>query len=101
MMEYIAKIKDIPLRTRRILIISGLVLLSFTVLLIGNKFDLKLTIGNTIFQFISSWILSYVFTQFYNKYYSSSYFKWWVRLYLFMIGGVIIWKTLFEFWGVE
>ena len=74
-------------------IIMGLVLLSFTVLLLSNKFDLRLTIVNTVFQFISSWLLSFVFTQFYNKYYSSSYFTWWVRLYLIMIGGVIFWMT--------
>ena len=98
-MEYIYKIKNLPIRDRRILIISGLVLLSFTVLLLSNKFDLRLTIVNTIFQFVSSWIISYVFTQFYNKYYSSSSFTWWVRLYLLMIGGVIIWKTLFNLWG--
>ena len=98
-MEYINKIKNLPIRERRILIISTLILLSFTVLLVSNKFDIRLTIMNTIFQFISSWLLSYVFTQFYNKYYSSSYFTWWVRFYLLTIVGVIVWMTLFASFG--
>ena len=94
MIKYVKQFKNLSLKERRIAIISGLVILSFFSLLFANQYDLKLTISNTFFQFIASWILSYVFTQFYNKYYNSSSFTWWVRFYVFMIVGTILWGLL-------
>lgn len=96
MTKYIKQFKNLSLRERRIMILSGLVILSFFSLLFTNQFDLKLTVSNTIFQFIASWLLSYVFTQFYNKYYNSSSFTWWIRFYVFMIVGTILWGLLLK-----
>lgn len=94
MINYFKQFKNLSLEKRRIAIITGLVILSFFSLLFPNQFDLKKTLGNTVFQFIASWLLSFVFTQFYNKYYNSSSFTWWVRLYLLMIVGTIFWGIL-------
>lgn len=94
MNKYIKQFNTLSLRERRIATISGLVILSFFPLLFTNQFDIKLTIINTFFQFTASWILSYVFTQFYNKYYNSSSFTWWIRFYVFMILGTILWGVL-------
>lgn len=94
MIKYINQFKNLSLKERRVIIISGLVVLSFLSLLFTNQFDLKMTISNTIFQFLVSWLLSFVFTQFNNKYYNSSSFVWWVRFYVFMIGGTILYGLI-------
>lgn len=61
MIKCIKQFKNLSIRERRIVIISGLVILSFFSLLFANQYDLKLSISNTFFQLIASWILSYVF----------------------------------------
>jgi len=98
MYKYINRIKNLPIKNRRIIILIGLFLISIITNLLIQNSDIKMSIIGSVVGFISYWLISVVSIQYYKKYYpSASFFKWWIKLYSFMILMTIIYSFLFDF----
>lgn len=71
---------------RRYIYIILLAVISVIVQFTIQKNDVDVALINSLFQFVSTWLISFVFNTFYNKYYEGHFVRWWISLYILVIG---------------